>query len=188
MVLPRDDAPAAGPSSVARAARVATAVIFLVNGTSFGAWVGRIPDVKRALGLENGELGLILLGPAVGAVLGMQLVPPAIARFGERRTVTGAALLMSLVLLPVAFAGGPVALAAALIVLGFSNGLLDVSMNAQAVRVERAYARPIMTSSHAWFSIGGFVGVASARLAAQFDVSARTSLTVTAVALTPVML
>ncbi|NHC43876.1 MFS transporter [Motilibacter aurantiacus] len=170
------------------AARFATAVVFLVNGTAFGSWVGRIPDVKRALELQNGELGLILLGPAVGAVLGMQLVPPAIARFGERRTLTVAALLMPLVLLPVAVAGGPVALAAALVALGAANGLLDVSMNAQAVRVERAYARPIMSSFHAWFSMGGFLGVALAGLAAQLDIGPRASLTATAVVLTPVML
>ncbi|NHC14677.1 MFS transporter [Motilibacter deserti] len=176
------------PAPTALHARVATAVVFLLNGAAFGSWVGRIPDVKRALELQNGELGLILLGPAVGAVLGMQLVPPAIARFGERRTLRVAALLMPLVLLPVAYAGGPVSLAAALVALGASNGLLDVSMNAQAVRVERGYGRPIMSSFHAWFSMGGFLGVGVAGLAAQADVSARASLTATALALTPLML
>jgi predicted MFS family arabinose efflux permease len=36
--------------------------------------------------------------------------------------------------------------------------MLDVAMNAQAVMVERAYNRPIMTSFHAFFSIGMALG------------------------------
>jgi fucose permease len=37
-------------------------------------------------------------------------------------------------------------------------GGLDVAMNAQAVEVERRLGRPIMSSMHAFFSLGGLVG------------------------------
>ncbi|MFE2102223.1 MFS transporter, partial [Streptomyces sp. NPDC059468] len=45
----------------------------------------------------------------------------------------------------------------ALLVFGFGNGCLDVSMNAHAVHVEKAYNRPVMSAFHATFSIGGVI-------------------------------
>jgi hypothetical protein len=50
---------------------------------------------------------------------------------------------------------GPWMLAGALLVFGFCNGLLGVSMNAHAVHVEKAYNRPVMSAFHAMFSVGG---------------------------------
>ncbi len=42
--------------------------------------------------------------------------------------------------------------------MGITAGMLDVSMNAQAVMVEQQYRKPIMTSFHALFSIGMVAG------------------------------
>ena len=53
----------------------------------------------------------------------------------------------------------------ALFILGAWNGTLDVSMNAHAIAVERRYGRPIMSSFHALFSLGGLAGAAIAGLA-----------------------
>jgi fucose permease len=49
-------------------------------------------------------------------------------------------------------------LMAGLFVIGVFGGTLDVSSNAQAVRVEAAYARPVMTSMHAFYSLGAILG------------------------------
>jgi hypothetical protein len=46
--------------------------------------------------------------------------------------------------------------------LGACKGSLDVSINAQAVGVESAYGRPIMSSFQAAWSVGGLVGAALA--------------------------
>jgi hypothetical protein len=50
-------------------------------------------------------------------------------------------------------------------VLGAANGTLDVSMHAHALSVERRYQRPIMSSFHAFFSLGGAAGAALAGIA-----------------------
>nr|WP_280346374.1 MFS transporter [Nocardia neocaledoniensis] len=71
----------------------------------------------------------------------------AVAATGVSVTVIGPGL-----------ATGPVALGIALACFGLGNGALDVSMNTQAVHVERAYRRPIMSAFHAMFSGGGFAG------------------------------
>src|SRR6185295_4555455 len=48
--------------------------------------------------------------------------------------------------------------------LGISSGMLDVSMNSQAVMVEKQLAKPIMTSFHALFSVGMMFGAVAGSL------------------------
>lgn len=54
----------------------------------------------------------------------------------------------------------PVAVAGAML-LGLGNGAMDVGMNAIGVQVETARRRPVMSSFHAFFSIGSLLGAAS---------------------------
>jgi MFS family permease len=49
-------------------------------------------------------------------------------------------------------------LMAGLFVIGVVGGTLDVAQNSQGVRVEAAYARPVMTSMHAFYSLGAILG------------------------------
>ncbi len=151
---------------VPRSARFAVTAIFAVNGLILSNWVPRIPAVQRNLDLSKGQLGLALLGVAVGALLMMPLIGGLVARFGSRPATTAAVVaLAGAVLLP-ALAGGLVTLTLALVVLGAANGALDVAMNAQAVAVERRYGLPIMSSFHAAFSFGGLAGAILGGLAA----------------------
>jgi hypothetical protein len=68
------------------------------------------------------------------------------------------------VVLPV-LAPGVLSSVTALAVLGTLNAVLDVAMNAQGVMVEDAYERPIMSSFHALFSLGGLAGAGGAATA-----------------------
>jgi fucose permease len=69
-----------------------------------------------------------------------------------------------------------------LLALGAGNGILDVSMNAQAVALERRYGRPILSSFHGLFSLGGFAGAAVTGLAMSGGMGDRTHVTATALA------
>lgn len=141
-----------------RSARWSVSVIFLINGTVFSSWVPHIPHVQERLGLSEGGLGLALLGMALGAIVAMPVSGWLISRVGSRRIMTVATVAFCLALpLPV-LAPSPLTLAAALTLFGVCNGGMDVAMNAQAVAVETAYGRPIMSSFHGLFSAGGLVG------------------------------
>jgi hypothetical protein len=74
------------------------------------------------------------------------------------------------------------ALMGAALVFGAANATLDVAMNAHGVAVERALGRPIMSSLHAGWSIGGLVGAGLGGLLAAGGVDARLNLIVVPVA------
>ncbi|MGW1726824.1 MFS transporter [Streptomyces sp. NPDC002306] len=163
-----------------RAARVATFVYFILNGTLIGTWVVLIPAVEERVGISHATLGgfLVLLGG--GAFLGMQVSGRLADRFGTRVVVPAAGVLCSATLVLPGLAQEPWMLAAALLIFGFGNGCLDVSMNAHAVHVEKAYARPVMSAFHATFSVGGVIAAVVGAAAAGGGMS--TAWTFTAVA------
>jgi fucose permease len=80
------------------------------------------------------------------------------AKYGSRKVTLSFACVVVFGLLLVALAPAVPVAAVALFVFGGVVGAMDVAMNANAVVVERKMARAIMSSSHAFWSIGGFVG------------------------------
>ncbi|GAA3128792.1 MFS transporter [Streptosporangium carneum] len=142
-------------------ARIAVCLLFLLSGMAIGTWTARIPSIKQDLGLGDGQLSLALLGIAAGALAGMQAVGRLIDRYGSVRVMLPMAFAQGVVLVLPAHAPNLAGLALALFAFGVVHGTLDVAMNANAVEVERATGRPIMSSFHALFSIGGFLGAAA---------------------------
>lgn len=159
-----------------RQARLAISAAFLANGFGFANWAARIPAVKDHVGLSTGALGVALLGIAVGAVVAMPLAGALLVRFGSR-TITRLCLALFCVALPLpALAGSLPALVGALALLGMGAGSLDVSMNAQAVAIEREYRRPVLAGLHGLWSLGTIGGALTGGLAAGAGVPPRVHL------------
>ncbi|MFJ9604536.1 MFS transporter [Streptomyces althioticus] len=138
-------------------ARVATYVYFVLCGTLMGAWVVHIPAAEERVGVSHATLGGLLVLLGLGAFAGMQVAGPLTDRLGARVVVPATAVLCGASLVLPGLAGDPWSLAGALLVFGACNGALDVSMNAHAVHVEKAYGRPVMSGFHATFSVGGVI-------------------------------
>ncbi len=147
--------PPGPPGRRLRTARLATFGFFALNGFVMGMWIVHIPAVEQRAGVSHAVLGWLLLFLGAGAFAGMQLCGPLTDRYGSHRVVPAGGVLCSAALVLPGPAEGPWALAAALLVLGFGNGCLDVGMNTHAVQVERGYGRPVMSAFHAVFSVGG---------------------------------
>ncbi|MDH2430564.1 MFS transporter [Sphaerisporangium sp. TRM90804] len=147
-----------------RRARVAVSLLFLVAGVSIGVWTARIPAIQHRLQLGEGELSIALLAIAAGAFTGMQFVGRLVDRYGTVRVMIPAGLAQGAVLVLPAAMPTLASLVVSLTLFGIVHGVMDVSMNANAVEVERAYRRPLMSSFHAVFSIGGFLGAATGGL------------------------
>ncbi len=145
---------------VVQAARLATTAVFFLCGVAAANWLVRIPAIKSELGASAGALGLALLGTPIGSLVAMPLTGWLVARRGSRPVTLAMAVGLCLALPLPALAPSLLVLPLALFVLGGFLGALDVAMNAQAATVERWNGRPIMSSFHAAYSIGGMIGAA----------------------------
>ena len=178
---PADQKPAAG-----RAEQHSTRLLFLLAGFSAAAWASLVPVAKAATGVNEGQLGLVLLCLGIGSLLAMPVSGVVSTRHGCRKVlmVCGVALCACLPLL--ASVQNVFTLAAALFFFGAMIGTFDCVMNIQAVIVERDSKRPLMSGFHGFYSLGGLLGAATTSTIMDLGVSPFA--TVSAIALAGVLL
>ncbi len=141
-----------------RTARWAVAAMFMANGFVMGAWAPQIPLLLPRHQITESELGLLILVLGAGAVGAMLFSGRLIARFGARRVLALFSTALIPVLPAVVFSPSILALAVFMAAFGAMVGCMDVAMNAQAVEIEKRLGRAIMSSSHGFWSLGGFFG------------------------------
>jgi len=146
------------PVTTAARGRWAVATMFLVNGFLIGSWAPQIPLVLTRLGITEFTLGLLILCFGLGALSSMPWSGHLMSKHGTRKVLRFFASIAALGLLAVALAPNVWPAAAALWLFGAMVGIMDVAMNANAVVVEQKLARAIMSSSHGFWSLGGFAG------------------------------
>jgi len=169
-------------------------VAFISAGAVMASWASRIPQIRDQLGLSVAQVGLVLLATAGGSVVALPSAGIIVHRFGTRRTVAAAAVVLS-VGLSVACLGLISDLVAAplgfvvsgFLLVGFANGAWDVAMNVHGAHVERRLDRAIMPRFHAGFSVGTVLGalVGSLMVATHTSVAAHLLVVAAACAVVP---
>ncbi len=159
-------------------ARWAVSSIFLLNGFGIANWVVRIPDVSQRLTLSPGTLGLVLLAPAIGALLSMPIAGRLCHQFGSKQSTILYGFAFALVVALPAFASSIILLVLALFVWGAFNGGLDVSMNTQGTTVETGFGRPVLSGFHAMWSVGSLLGAAIGGVFAHLAISPQVHLAI----------
>ncbi|HHZ07984.1 MAG TPA: MFS transporter, partial [Rhizobiales bacterium] len=132
--------------------------MFFLNGYVVGSWAPQIPALVDRLGIDKFTLGLLILGFGLGALTLMPIAGILLARRQSRVVVVGFASVVVFSLLAVAASPHLALTAVVMFLFGGVVGGMDVAMNANAVTVERRLGRPIMSSSHGFWSLGGFAG------------------------------
>lgn len=140
--------------------RIAVSLLFLLNGFIIGSWATKIPEFATRLALSESSLGIMLLVFGLGSLVLMPLAGAQIARFGSRHVVQVTTILFLPTLLGVTLVGNVWTAGVAIFLFGGLTGAMDVAMNANAVEVERQLRRSIMSSCHAFWSLGGLFGAA----------------------------
>ena len=158
-----------------RRGRVATSLAFILFGLALGVWTARIPAVKERLDLTDGLLSIALLAFAGGCIIGMAAIGRLSDRFGSSRVLIPTAILEGVLLVVPGYMNSLLGLSVALLFFGMTHGTLNIAMNANAIEVQRAWGRPIMSSFHAIYSIGGFLGAVIGGLFAQAEISVGTT-------------
>ncbi len=138
--------------------RLAVSLLFLMNGFMVGAWAPKIPDFAERLLLTKSQLGLMILLLGAGSLTLMPVAGALMARFGSAKVAKVMAILLLPSLLLLTYAGKVWFAAVAVFWFGGFMGAMDVAMNTNAVAVEKAMGRAIMSSCHAFWSLGGLIG------------------------------
>ncbi len=141
--------------------RVGVALLFLMNGFLIGAWAPKIPEFASRLGLDEAKLGIMILIFGLGSLVMMPIAGSQIARFGSSLVTRTVAVLLTPCLLYLTYVYNIWTAGIAIFLFGGLVGAMDVAMNANAVSVERHMRRAIMSSCHAFWSLGGLIGAST---------------------------
>ena len=138
--------------------RMSTRIAFLIAGLLMSAWAPLVPLVKARAGLDDGGLGLLLLGLGGGSIVAMPFAGYLTAHYGCRPVVIWATIVLCAVLALLSTAAWLPGLVIAVTLFGASMGMLDCAMNIQSVIVEKNSGQALQSGFHGLYSVGGIVG------------------------------
>lgn len=151
--------------------RLSLSIFFFLSGFNFSSWTSRIPTIVSTLGLNEAELGSILLTMPVSSLIGLPLSSWLVTRFDSRFPLIVAMLLNAASLSLIGVAATPFALIVALFLFSLSMRVFNIAMNTQAITLQKQYERKMIGSFHGLWSTGGIVGVGFTTLLVSLGVS-----------------
>lgn len=140
---------------------VSIALTFLFMGAMYGSWIARLSDIQARLNLSESEVGVALMGFAVGSLLITPLTVFVLRALGTGKATFWSTLFLCFAFIFPALATGKWVLAALLSMAGMSMSLLNISMNSAAGALEKRDEINILSSCHGMFSVGLFLGATS---------------------------
>ncbi len=164
-----------------RWARAALISVFFVNGVLGGSFAVRLPALMDRMDADTGSLGLAFTASVVAALATMQLSGWSVTRFGSRLVTRVSVVLFCLITSILPLAPSVPVFATLMVLFGTFGGALGVAMNAQAVVLETAYGRPVISGLHAMYSVGGVVAALVGAGAARIGVAPAVHIAVVAV-------
>lgn len=138
--------------------RASTRIIFLITGIVMSAWAPLVPLVKARTGLDEGGLGLLLLGFGIGSIVAMPFAGYLTARFGCRPVIIASTLVLCAVLPMLSHLTWLPGLALTVLLFGASMGMLDCAINIQSIIVEKNSGETLQSGFHGLYSVGGIAG------------------------------
>ncbi|MCX6331412.1 MAG: MFS transporter [Bacteroidetes bacterium] len=138
--------------------RIALSGFFFFTGICFASWASRIPDIKMQLGLNDAELGALLLFLPFGTFLGIPISGSITSIYGSNRILKIAAVVYPLSLVLIGTISNTWQLACCLFLFGMAGNLYNVSVNTQAAVLSKLYDKSIISTFHGFWSLAGFVG------------------------------
>jgi MFS family permease len=149
-----------------RLAAVAVTLMFVVNGAVIGGFGASLPSLRDKLGLDATQIAIMLFCAGAAAILSMQIGGRLADAIGAREITLAAVPFLIAGMITIGLAQIYAVAIIGSVLIGLGNGAMDVAMNAMGVQVEAARQRPIMSSFHAFWSIGNFIGAGAVLLLA----------------------
>ena len=128
--------------------------LFFVHALAAGAIHTRIPDIQLQTGLNQAQLGFVLIGQPLGALSMFLFSSKLIERFGPRVIILALLPLMTVSAALITVLLHPIAMFGLLAVNGMGFSLTNVAMNVEADRVEASSGDRVMNTCHGAWSLG----------------------------------
>ncbi|MFP3543993.1 MFS transporter [Rhizobium sp. SIMBA_035] len=154
-------------------------ICFFLFAVSMGALLSRLPDLQVSLGINKSELGLTLIGAAVGALISLTFSSPLIMKLGARNTAFATVLGTSLMIALVPWLGYAPLVFCVLFCEGLLAGALEINLNVEIDRIEAQLGRGVMNRAHGFWSLGFFVTALASSFIRQAGISIQLHLAVT---------
>ena len=162
--------PESGAMDLKNKQRVFLSLFFFLSGFCFSSWASRIPTIKTNFGYNEAQLGTVLLFMPVSSLLGLPFSGWLVSRFDSRLPLAGGFLLLSFAVVGIGIAPATPWLIASISLLSFSFRILNISLNTQAIHLQKQYNRKINGSFHGLWSTGGIAGVGFCTVLVGLDV------------------
>lgn len=146
------------PHATLRRARRSATVAFALQGFFLVTLLTELPQFKDRYGLDDGVLAGLVLVISLLSALGSVVAERIAVATSSRTAVIAALATISLAGLVIALPLPLGVLAVGLGVYGIGVGAIDAGVNMQAVAVQHAYGRVILSSVYAAWSAGAIVG------------------------------
>jgi len=131
---------------------------FLIIGCLESAWAPMVPYVKRGFGLNEAELGLLLLCTGLGSLLALPVSGQLCKRYGAKGTIYASAVLLALALAVVAMNVSLWFTALMLVLFGVCTVQIDVAANVNGITLEERFHKNMMSGFHGGYSLGTLIG------------------------------
>jgi MFS family permease len=138
--------------------RFAVGMFYFGMGLSFATWASRIPDIKTALHLTEGDLGSILFALPMGQLIIMPFSGKMVTKFGSHRILVFSLIMYVLCLANLGLATSALQLSLGLFLFGIFGNLANIAVNTQGVYTEVLFKKTIMSAFHGMWSFAGFTG------------------------------
>ena len=161
---------------------------FAFYAFTMGSIYPRLAEIKSLMGVEEGVLGLSLVGAPIGTFLALTFASPLIERLGFRRTLLLGIPLTGLFYWLSVQVPHPLFFFLLLVPAGAAIGCLEIVINVEADRTEALIKRRIMNRAHSFWSFGFFAAGLTGATFAHFGISPKLHLFIVLVLMVPVVL
>ena len=139
--------------------RIFLSVFFFLSGICFSTWASRIPTIKTAFGFNDAMLGAVLLCMPISSLAGLPVSSWLVSRYDSRVPLAAGFIMLTVALSMIGFSQNIVMLVISICLFSFSLRMLNISMNTQAITLQKKFSKKINGSFHGLWSTGGICGV-----------------------------
>lgn len=142
-----------------------------MSGLSFSTWASRIPTIRSIFDFNEAELGTMLFALPIGSLIGLPLSGWLVSKFNSRVPLAYAFGANMFALALIGWATNVVSLVVYVMIFAFTIRIFNISVNTQAITLQKLYDKKIIGSFHGYWSTGGIAGIALSTLFLALNIS-----------------